>query len=130
MKKFPFRLRLVVGFSLTLVILILINVVSLRTANSLAENSLWIERSQEGLLKLQRIISLIVSAESETRGYVITGRENYLHVYQTAQETLQTAIQDLRSRSLANPRQQEQLDDLDQLIRQRLELLERTNELR
>ncbi|NBV85021.1 MAG: hypothetical protein EBS01_01870 [Verrucomicrobia bacterium] len=88
--------RVVSGFSLTVLILVLIgwfsyrSILEFRTTADLVSRSHYLANIRESLL------TDIVSAESEARGYVIMGRGEYLKLYTEAVSEVKKGIESLR----------------------------------
>jgi CHASE3 domain sensor protein len=108
--------KIVGGFSLTLVILLVIGVVSYRNTTSFIETAHRVEHTHEVMTILERVFSLLKDAQRGSRGYVITGEEDYLEPYQEAIEKIDQTFRALRDSTADNPKQQRRLDDLKPLI--------------
>ena len=75
--------QILVGFSLPILILIIIGTVSYASILEFRASARSVALSHELQTKLQNLTDL-VSAESEARGYMIVGKPEYLSLYQTA----------------------------------------------
>ncbi len=64
--------------------------------------------------------------ESAERGYVLTGRDQYLTSYHAALQDLPKPIANLRELTANNPHQQQQLDQLDRLVASKLAAMTET----
>ncbi len=121
--------RVVSGFSLTVLLLILIgwfsyqSIVEFRTTAELVARSHYLADAREN------VIMNIVSAESEARGFVIVGGQEYLSLYMKAVEDVRAGAKLLREvqHQSAAP---ELIDRMLDLIEQRLERLRITIEAR
>ncbi len=86
----------------------------------------WVRHSLDARGQLTRILSLVQSAETGQRGYLLTGRDSYLAPYQTAVEQLPSLLDHARNLFSDNPSQQQALDDLRRLIAAKLDELRST----
>jgi len=78
-----------------------------------------LERAQLVVQIASEILSEAREAESSQRGYLITGREDYLKPYLKAKERIPGLLQQLEPLSDRAPSQRTYLKTLDQLIKQR-----------
>jgi signal transduction histidine kinase len=121
--------RVVSGFSLTVLLLVLIglfsyqSIIEFRTTADLVARSHYLADARDNL------IMNIVSAESEARGFVIVGGQEYLDLYMKAVEDVRAGAKLLREvqHQSAAP---ELIDRLLELIERRLERLRITIEAR
>lgn len=72
----------------------------------------------------------IREAETGQRGFLVTGHENYLEPYHSAESQLDNLLEQLTQRTAANPAQYEVLKSLKQSIRAKRDELALTIELR
>jgi signal transduction histidine kinase len=86
----------------------------------------WVRHSLAIRSELQLIQTLILRAESSQRGYLVTGREQYLAPFDPAKGDLQTALDRVASLVNDNPQQVEAARSLRQIISAKLDELERT----
>jgi signal transduction histidine kinase len=86
----------------------------------------WVLHSLETRAQLTRVLSLVQSAETGQRGYLLTGRDIYLGPYQLAIERLPPMLDATQDLAGDNPRQLQQLAQLRQLVQEKLDELRRT----
>ncbi|HEY9742022.1 MAG TPA: CHASE3 domain-containing protein [Coleofasciculaceae cyanobacterium] len=82
------------------------------------------------LQKLETVLSSVKDAETGQRGYLLTGQESYLAPYKVAVKTIDPQIEVLKTLTLANPSQQQQIANLRPLIGRKLVELQKTIDLR
>lgn len=80
--------------------------------------------SQQVLTNLQEILSQLKDTETGQRGYIITGREEYLEPYYNGVQAIAQKTKALESLTATNPRQQQQLDQLNSRIKLKLKELD------
>ncbi len=129
-KSRHFFAKVVSGFVLASAILVIVGVVSHQSHAQVLQGKVLEAQSQQVLLNLTEVLSSLADAEAGQRGYVITGKEQYLGSYHTGVQQLSQELKDLRSQTFANPQQQHQLDALEVLIKSRLGELNQTLEVR
>ena len=83
------------------------------------------ERSQQMQLAAREFMLLMVDAETGQRGFLLTGRADYLAIHDAAQDQL-PASGDLLSSLALTPEETERVDALRELKRQRLDVMEQT----
>ena len=86
----------------------------------------WVRHSLEVRGQLTRVLSLVQSAETGQRGYLLTSRELYLGPYQMALEQLPPTLDHLGDLLSDNPQQLPNLNRLRQLIDEKLGELRNT----
>jgi methyl-accepting chemotaxis protein len=92
----------------------------LKHAFEMVTHTLAVERA------VQSLASSIVDAETGQRGFLLTRREIYLQPYEAGRARVGQQVNDLRLLTADNPDQQQRLDELQPLIRERLALLDET----
>lgn len=121
--------RVVSGFSLTVLLLVLIGWFSYQSINEYRNTAELVSRSHVLANVRENLLTDIVSAESEARGYVIMGRKEYLELYSKAVEDVKKGTEHLRAVQ-AQSVSPESVERLVQLIEMRLERLRITIEAR
>lgn len=121
--------RVVSGFSITVVLLVLIGWFSYLSILEFRSTAELVSRSHHLANVRESLLTDIVSAESEARGYVIMGREEYLALYIEAVGDVKKGILRLRAvqQHTVSP---EIISRLIELIEMRLERLRITIEAR
>jgi PAS domain S-box-containing protein len=118
--------RLLAGFCLGVVVFVVSNFVSYKSARQFAGTLDWVRHTHEVLAKLQKVDSDLLGAQTAVRGFVITGREDFLTPYPDALRDLQDDELALRWPTADNPRQQRRLTELEALSHQLLAFYEET----
>jgi diguanylate cyclase (GGDEF)-like protein len=121
---------LTLSFVLAAAILVLAAIVPLQTARTVRSMQQEVQRAEERGALLVEVLSLIQDAETGQRGFIITGREDFLEPYQHALIRLQR-IRPLLARQQAGfPESREPLQKLDRAMDAKLRELAETIELR
>jgi methyl-accepting chemotaxis protein len=108
--------RIAAGFGLTLLILLAIGTVSYRSTAKLIETSRWVTHTHTVLERLTTVLSLLNDVETGERGYIITGKEDFLEPYRAALGSVDGTLHDLRELTADNPRQQRRLAALEPVV--------------
>jgi PAS domain S-box-containing protein len=124
------REKIVVGFGLALLMLVVISVVSYRSTTRLVETARSVADTRAVLEKLATVLAQVASAETGARGYIIAGEERYLEPYRAAIAMIDQEVKELRRLTADNPNQQRRLDILEPLMAGRIALVAEMIELR
>ncbi len=79
----------------------------------------WATRSEQVLIELERVRSIVTGAETNQRGYLITGSEEYLTSYREAIDMLREQIRRIGSLTRDNSTQQDRVAYLATQVDQR-----------
>jgi len=109
------------GLWAALTILGCISVVSYLSLHELLDRMLWVAHTQEVLRETEVVISNLKDVETSDRGYLITGRREYLAPYDNALASIPLHLDRLKELTLDNPDQQKRAQVLEQLSRMRLD---------
>jgi methyl-accepting chemotaxis protein len=112
--------RLVAGFGLAALTLLLIAGFSYHNANLLIDTERWVTHSQQVRAELALLLARLTDAETGQRGYVITGEEGYLEPYKSALNVIAPTLADVKKQTSDNPNQQRRLAALSPLIDKKL----------
>jgi PAS domain S-box-containing protein len=102
--------------------LLVIAVIGVWTLRQVAESDFWVDHTREVINANEQLLSDVKDAESAERGYIITGDEGYLEPYQSAYSDSERSMERLLQFTKDNPRQQARLGNLEELIRQRMDV--------
>ena len=108
-------IALVVGFLAVeaIVAACFLSLLHFKTSNN------WATRSEQVLIELERMMSTVIGAETNQRGYIITGSDQYLAPYREAINTLETQIRRIGSLTRDNDMQQNRVAYLATQVEQR-----------
>jgi len=116
--------KILAGFTASAVILIAVAIYSFFNSKKFVESASWVSHTQEVRYDFQKILADVVDAEAGERGYIITGRENYLDPYHHTKANLLTELEKARELVKDNPAQQRNVDTIKFLASQSLQYLE------
>ncbi len=115
-----------VGFSIALAVWVFISAFSYVNITRLAATTQREIHTHEVLTALEEILSLLKDVETGTRGYTITGNDDFLAPCKTALATINPGVERLASLVADNPRQQQRLAQFAPLIAEKITI---TNEI-
>jgi signal transduction histidine kinase len=122
--------RILAGFSLVFLGILVISAVSYGNMTVLIDNSRLNTRSHEFVQVLTNMDATMESVENGHRRYLVTGEGVYLETYRTVLQQRDSYMRYLRELTNDSPEQQRRLALLEQLIAQQLEAETRAIELR
>lgn len=114
------------GLGLALLLLGSTGIASYFSIQKLTENRHWAEHTQQVLEAINTATIGIKDADRGRRGYIITANDEFLATYQAGTQATQNALPPLRRLTIDNPAQQQRLNQLEPLIRQRFATLQRS----
>jgi signal transduction histidine kinase len=124
------RLLTAAGFCAAGLVLLLVGGVSYHSAWTAHERALSVAHTQKVLHGIQELLGLLTDAETAQRGFLLTGREDYLEPYERARRLYPPALRDLRALTADNPRQQAHIERFRRLADEKMALLSRSPDLR
>jgi methyl-accepting chemotaxis protein WspA len=116
------------GFGTIFTLILITNIVAQYTKNTLIKSLDNVTSSYKISQELAQLDTLLLEAETGQRGYLYTGKENFLEPYNEANASINVQLAELREK-MSNPTQQEKLGQLQTLIRERIDYLEKTIQL-
>ncbi|HMF36804.1 MAG TPA: CHASE3 domain-containing protein [Isosphaeraceae bacterium] len=119
-----------VGAGLFAALLVTIAALTYRNTSQLNEDASWVAHTNEVLDLTGEVLLAIVDAETGQRGFLLTGRDEYLEPYNSALKRLEGLLATLKEETRDNPRQQDRIARLAGMTATRLTGLEQAIELR
>lgn len=129
-ESWTFGRKLAFGFSLAAFSLVLISFFGYQTTEHLIENDRWVTHTTSVRESLARIISTFTDAETGQRGYVITGRDEFLEPYTKGLAQIEQHYAEVRKLTADNAAQQRRLDAVRAVMDEKVGELRRTIEVR
>jgi methyl-accepting chemotaxis protein len=122
--------RLVAGFGIATLTLVLIIFLSYRNTSQLIENEAWVAHSHQVRIELSNLLSELKDAETGQRGYLLTADNSYLEPYQAALGSIRTTLADVKKLTSDNPDEQRRFSAIAPVIDSKLAELKQTIDLR
>jgi CHASE3 domain sensor protein len=114
-----FGRRLGFGYALAALTLLFVALLGYQTTEHLIGNDHWVTHTTQVRTAIARLFATVLEAETGQRGFVITGREDFLEPYTRATGELEQGYDDLRALVVDNPEQLRRADALKHLIERR-----------
>ncbi|RYD82199.1 MAG: GAF domain-containing protein, partial [Sphingobacteriales bacterium] len=122
--KASLKRNLLIGFGISLLILVVSTVISYLSIQNLLESAQMVNHTNQVVDKLEESISIAKDAETGQRGYLITGQSEYLEPYTGSSERVAKLMGDLRTMITDNPGQLQRLSRLEDVFKKRFNRLE------
>ncbi len=123
MFKLSFRLQVLVGFALSVILVLVVGILSSRNINQLESDTDAVDHTQLVIKKSNNLLQLMIDAETGMRGYVATGDQVFLDPYKQALPVISVDLEQLRSLTQQNPEQLKRVDSLSLYITLQLGIL-------
>ena len=120
------RFSVIAGFAILLAVLLINTAVTRQRLAVQDSNQAWVMHTQQVMLELTTIESLLTDAETGQRGYLYTGEPRYLAPYNAALTQLISHLNKLAELTADNPQQQERVATLRTIGQQKLDELQKT----
>ena len=126
--KLSTRLLMLIG----VIQIVVVAMVYLLFDNSkrLTDSSDWIIHTQKALSKIANIEKRIVDLETGQRGYIITGKEEYLDPFNSSIAIIYQELESFSNLTADNPSQTREIEIVKDLLDQKIAELQETIELR
>jgi methyl-accepting chemotaxis protein len=128
--KLNIRSKLMGGFGVGLLIMLIIGVVTYVSTVSLVNNSASVDHTHEVLEALDQIMSSLKDSETGQRGFLITAEDRYLEPYNASLSEIPCHIAHVADLTSDNPDQQARIRALEPLVAAKLAELKETIDLR
>ncbi|WP_026903470.1 response regulator [Pedobacter glucosidilyticus] len=118
-----FLRNLQIGFSLSLVVLIISSVASFISIRQLQNSNAMVAHTKDVLDASDKILSDLKDAETGQRGYLLTGKESFLEPYYSGLKSLPGSLKVAIDLTQDNPVQTQRFEELSSIIDIRLNVL-------
>lgn len=123
--KMSLEKKIPLAFLLAIILLIVLAVFAYRSVTALDDAIKQEIHTQEVLQKLDRVLNNTLDAETGVRGYIITGKEEFLEPYNNAERESRENIAALRQTVSDSPLQKQRIADLENLVNEKLAITKR-----
>ncbi|HEY7405756.1 MAG TPA: CHASE3 domain-containing protein [Candidatus Angelobacter sp.] len=120
------RFSVIAGFAILLVVLLINSAITRDHLAVQDSNQAWVTHTQQVILELAMVESLLKDAETGQRGYLYTGEPRYLDPYHTSLSKLTPHIDRLAELVKDNTVQRPRIAELRDLVQQKFDELELT----
>ena len=113
------RRNLLIGFGASLLLLVISSAASWISIHNLLSSAALVNHTNTVVSKLEQTLSVMKDAETGQRGFLITGKEEFLDPYEGSYEKAKGLIDEVSALTADNAAQQERIGKIDQLVRKR-----------
>ncbi len=118
------------GAGLVVALLIVDAVLAYRNTRQLDEDAGWVAHTHEVMDLTSDVLLTVVDAETGERGFLISGKDEFLQPYDDALKRLDERMARLKEKTEDNARQQTRIKQLEEMIGVRIALLRQAIDLR
>lgn len=122
--KSSFQRNLLVGFGLSLFLLIISSIASYISIKNLLTSVEEVQRTDKIISIIQSTFSTLKDAETGQRGFLLTGKDRFLEPYNGAYELAMNQLQTVKDMTAGDAIQQNSVTELSNIISQRLKQLQ------
>jgi len=119
-----FKRNLLIGYGISIFLLLASSIASFVSIRNLLSSQDQVAHTNEVMLKLENLLSVLKDAESGQRGYLITENEQFLEHYKGSAVKSRTLIAEIKALTYDNPQQQVDCDILSAQVLKRIDYLE------
>ena len=118
-----FKRNLVIGFGISLLLLIASAVASYFSINNLLYSARMVNHTNEVAMRLEGVMGILRDAETGQRGFLLTNDRRFLDSYNGSYEKVTVAIDNIQQLTIDNLPQQRDCDTLKSIAQQRVAFL-------
>ncbi len=119
-----FKRNLITGYSISLLLLIVSATASYFSITNLLESQRLVNHTNQVYIKLEDVISVLKDAETGQRGYLLSGKREFMEPYNGALSRVNRTIDELLILSNDNEEQQKDLMTLKSVVQSRMSRLQ------
>jgi PAS domain S-box-containing protein len=119
-RSLPIRTRGIIALSIPLICVVISVGAGSWLRQSVIQSEQYIERNQSVLLTTQKVLVLLLSAQSGAGGYYVTGQESFLANYRLALIDLPIALDQLKQLVQDNPSQMQRVIQISKLAKENI----------
>lgn len=119
-----FRRNVLIAFGFSLVLLLLSSIASYVSIQNLIASAQHVDHTNNVISELEQINISLQESESTQRGYMLTGDPSFLQPFDNNKNQVNLRLAKVRQLTADNPIQQKNVDRLQELIGQRISVLE------
>lgn len=119
-----FKRNLIIGYSLSLLLLIVSAVASYVSINNLLESQELVNHTNEVIKHLDDVKMSVREGEAGQRGYLLTSEDKFLNPFKGSQEDALGALQQVKNLTIDNADQQSDADSIKLLVVDRFNVMQ------
>ncbi|MDB5257153.1 MAG: domain S-box protein [Chitinophagaceae bacterium] len=115
-----FEFKVVIGFIITLSLVILVGIYTYDNNDSQLKASRWVDHTHQVLYRSEQLLATLTDIETGQRGFCLTNNVDFLLPYYKGKENIYPQIRYLKQLTKDNPRQYARILKLETLIGKKL----------
>ena len=120
-KNLSISKKIIAGFSLPILLMTIVSSFVYNSTNSLVDTAQWVQHTQKVISKGHLLEKLIVDMETGERGFLITGKDEFLQPFVASKKQWSIEIAETKKLVNDNPIQVENLNNIDIQAKQWIE---------
>jgi CheY-like chemotaxis protein/CHASE3 domain sensor protein len=116
MLRFSFRQQVFAGFTVSVILVLIVGILSYKSIHQLRSDSALVEHTQKVIKTSTNLLQLMVDAETGMRGYVATNNKDFLDPYNQALPRIHSDVELLKSLISDNPVEVRRVDSLSGFV--------------
>lgn len=124
------RTKLLAAFAASILVFLVFAGMSYRNIGQLVGAMTWEAHTYQVLSESESFLSEMQNLETGQRGYLLTGKQEYLDPYRLALPKVHSALNNIKTLTQDNPEQQRRIASVRPLLESKLDELKKTIELR
>jgi len=125
------RSKIMIGLAIPLALLLFVAYVSITGLSTIRETEKWVQHTQGVLDGAHRVLALSVDMETGMRGYLLSGKDEFLEPYTNGRKKSAILVTELQKTVSDNPAQVKRLQEMEAVINEWLtKVAEKNIELR
>lgn len=108
-----FQTKILIANSIVLLILLIVSTVSYWSIQSLLDSTKWVDHTHTAIRQGNLLIQSLINMETGHRGFMITGKDNFLEPYNAGNKDFADLITETKKLVKDNPQQVKILEDLE-----------------
>ena len=121
--RFSFQQQVIAGIAFSIVLVLLVGLSSYNALILQQENARMVNHTRDVINTSGSVKNLLLSAESNIRGFAITRNYMFESLYQTADQKIWQEVNGLKNLVQDNPTQVARLDTLGVILKEKLDLM-------
>ncbi len=118
MKNLNLRQKILLGIGIPVLMALLLGAVNMFSLHVILQSNNEVESTYKLILQARQVQKSAVDMETGLRGYLLTGRSDFLEPYESGVNETFSQISSLRDAVSHNPRQVERLNQMEEILRQ------------
>jgi len=109
--------KILIGFIACALILFGVAIFSFKNSEKFIASNAWVDHTNQVVYEFQQILVATIDAETGSRGFVITGNENYLEPFLNANTKAVEHLDKVKELTKDNPIQQKNIEELEKEVK-------------